>query len=136
MVAPRRRGVAAVLVVLIFAFLPSGVAHAWEVDAPSLNEECTAVIHHVFATGLELPGNFWVVCPDDDLPFWGNTVWNGTQGYVALNLRSINDWGVSAEFVFAHEVCHTHQIEDGTSADPDVEARADTCAASYGFTGP
>lgn len=97
--------------------------------APEVPAECATILRNVERTGLALPGNFGFRCPAK-LDRWGITSWNGTTGYVALDLDNIADWGVSPEFVLAHEICHAWRLNEGTS---NSEAEADACANERGF---
>lgn len=98
--------------------------------APEVNAECAAVLRTVEAARLFLPPNFGFRCPDYAGGHLGVSSWNGRTGFVALNTEAIAYYGLHAEDVMAHEICHAQeQVATGTT----TETSADACAVAHGF---
>src|SRR5690349_21803234 len=123
--------VAAVVLSMGCALSPVGAVEL--LTAPSVNDECAAILATVEAAHLYLPGEFAFRCPfdPDTAQHLGATVWNGTRGWVALNLANVRSFGASPEFTLAHETCHAWEY-DATGA--TTEDAADACAAAHGFS--
>lgn len=121
--------VVAALAALALTAAPA-LADCGPLAAPEVSPECAAILATVEHAGLYLPGNFQFRCPDTTYPF-GVTGWNGTTGWVSLNLVDLRAFGLSAEFTFAHETCHAWEIsQTGTT----TEEAANACAGAHGFT--
>jgi hypothetical protein len=123
------RLLAIVAAVLALCAAPAA-AECGRLVAPEVSDDCAAILATVEHAGLYLPGNFQFRCPDTTYSF-GVTGWNGTTGWVSLNLVNLRAFELSVEFTLAHETCHAWQIATtGTT----TEAAADECAEAHGFT--